>query len=178
MTPGLTFVDAVLWQMDMHENVDVWNVALHVVHHVATTPPTLWHTFFSDGASVEIRCERHEQFRRHGLTKLARSLPVDSEKYDVVLNVLDCCCGICDRDWTASRLRCDDLFVQAFADWSKCAVRIYTTLDGEEWTLVTPYRQPQTSCTFTFEVWRAGERFMSKRKQRGRGDEDELMRTR
>ena len=105
------------------------------------------------------------------MTKLVRSLPVDSEKYDVVVYVLDCCCGICDRDWTASRLRCDDLFVQAFADWSKCAVRIYTTLDGEEWTLVTPYRQPQTSCTFTFEVWREGERFMSKRKQRGRGDE-------
>ena len=102
MTPGLTFVDAVLWQMDMHENVDVWNVALHVVHHVATTPPTLWHAFFSDGASVEIRCERHEQFRRHGLTKLVRSLPVDSEKYDVVVYVLDRCCGICDRDCSFS----------------------------------------------------------------------------
>ena len=168
LRPGLSFLDALLWQLELHENVDVWNVALHVLHHVATTPHTSWRAFFSHGVSVEIQRQRAEQFRRHGLTKLLKGLRVDSQKYDVVVYVLDRCCGICDRDWTASRLCCDDLFVQAFANWSKSAIRIYAIHGGDEPILVTPYQQPHIACAFTFEVAREGERYTRKSQQGGR----------
>ena len=102
--PGLSFLDAVFWQLELVESIDLWNVAVHVLHHIATTPPRSWRTFLAAGLCAEHQIQRAAQFRKHGVTKVLQGARVASQNYDVLVYVLDRCCGICDRDWTPSRL--------------------------------------------------------------------------
>ena len=137
-TSGLSFVTALLWQLDLLGHLDVWDVALHVLYHVSVTPARTWLPFFKKRLSAQTEDERIEEFRKHhGVSKVLQNLDSDAENYDVVLYVLDHCCGIRNSDWQAPRLHCDALFVQAFANWSGNCVRVFSSRTGSDSRLVS-----------------------------------------
>lgn len=121
--PGLGFVEGILWQMGVVEDAFVWEVALNVLHHIATTPKS-WRRLFPESNPSNVQCQRRNQFRKHGVAKLLETARADAEYYDVLFFVLDHCRGVRDRVWAAVRLRCGQVFVQGFVDWSNTCVHV------------------------------------------------------
>ena len=83
-TPGLSFVEAILWQLDLQYEVDVWEVALCVLRHMGTTLAS-WGKSFTTSVSEAILVERADQFCNHGLAKILQFSRADAVHYDVAL---------------------------------------------------------------------------------------------
>ena len=158
---GLSFLESVLSQLPFQGQINVWEVALHVVHHVAMTPLHSWRALLPAAVPSQTRIERDKQLQKHGLAKMLGRVSPGVAHMDVVLYVLDRCCGICDRDWAAPRLHCDALFIQAFANWSHTSVRISKAAAGGEVALVRPYGKTQGTASFCFEVAHQGDVYVN-----------------
>ena len=121
---GLSFVEGVLWQIEALQTDTVWEVAASVLHYMSTIP-TKWPKIVAK-QSWRVLYERSEQFEKHGVEDILKQSFSLTEDSDTPLYIVDHCCGIIDRDWSAQRLYCDDLFLEMFAEWCNAHLHIYS----------------------------------------------------